>query len=53
VDPSREVVCLCHHGVRSNQAAYFFLSQGYTNVRNVTGGIDAYARVVDPAVPKY
>ncbi|PSC73976.1 rhodanese-like domain-containing 12 [Micractinium conductrix] len=53
LDKEKETVCLCHHGVRSQQAAQWLLSQGFTNVRNATGGIDAYSRAVDPSVPQY
>ena len=43
----------CHHGGRSQNAAQHFLSQGFTKVYNLAGGIDAWSREVDPAVPKY
>jgi monothiol glutaredoxin len=44
---------LCHHGVRSLQAAEYFLALGFTEVCNVNGGIEAWAREVDPAIPRY
>ena len=43
----------CHHGVRSQAAAEFFVSQGFVEVYNLRGGIDAWSREVDPAVPRY
>jgi monothiol glutaredoxin len=43
----------CHHGQRSQQAAAFFLSHGFSNVYNVSGGIDAWSVEVDPSVPRY
>lgn len=43
----------CHHGLRSQQAAAYFLSQGFQNVFNVSGGIDAWSLEVDPNVPRY
>jgi monothiol glutaredoxin len=43
----------CHHGQRSQQAAAFFLSHGFVNVYNVSGGIDAWSLEVDPSVPRY
>jgi monothiol glutaredoxin len=43
----------CHHGMRSMQAAGFFLNQGFQNVVNLAGGIDAWSQDVDPAVPRY
>jgi monothiol glutaredoxin len=43
----------CHHGQRSQQAAAFFLSHGFQNVYNVSGGIEAWSLEVDPTVPRY
>jgi monothiol glutaredoxin len=43
----------CHHGVRSQSAAEHFAQQGYKNLYNVTGGIDAWSRLVDSTVPRY
>lgn len=44
---------LCHRGGRSAQAAEQFRAMGFTNVHNITGGIDAWSEDVDNAVPKY
>ena len=44
---------LCHRGGRSLQAAEHFRGLGFTNVYNVTGGIDAWSDAVDNGVPKY
>lgn len=44
---------LCHHGGRSAQAAEHFRAQGFTEVFNIAGGIDAWAQDVDPSVPRY
>ncbi len=43
----------CHHGGRSNAAAQHFLAAGFTNVSNVSGGIDLWSQTVDPSVPRY
>ncbi|GFR44087.1 hypothetical protein Agub_g5249, partial [Astrephomene gubernaculifera] len=53
LQPQRETVVLCHHGVRSMQMAQFLVQNGFTNVKNVTGGIDSYSKTVDPSVPLY
>ncbi|MBD3618302.1 MAG: sulfurtransferase [Chromatiales bacterium] len=53
LDPARETVVICHHGVRSMQAAFFLQSRGFKNVINLAGGIDAWSREVDPKVPVY
>lgn len=47
------IACLCHHGGRSAQVAYFLHNQGYTKVVNIHGGIDAWATEVDPTIPRY
>jgi rhodanese-related sulfurtransferase len=49
----RPIACLCHHGARSQRVAMFLAHQGYTDVANVAGGIDAWSRERDPAVPRY
>ncbi len=43
----------CHHGGRSQKAAEHFCSLGFRDVRNVTGGIDAWSQEIDPSVPRY
>lgn len=47
------VYIICHHGSRSMQVTGWLAQQGYKNVINVSGGIDAYARRVDPTVGFY
>ncbi len=44
---------LCHHGGRSAQAAMYFAQQGFGDVYNVVGGIEAWSLDVDPAIPRY
>lgn len=53
LDDEREVVAICHHGGRSMQVAMFLEKQGFKRVHNLVGGIDAWSRTVDPAVPLY
>lgn len=53
LDRGKATVTLCHHGVRSLQAAAFLVSQGFADVRNLVGGIDAYALKADPELPRY
>lgn len=52
-NPHAETFVLCHHGVRSAQMCQWLLAQGFTNVKNIAGGIDAYSLLVDPAIPQY
>lgn len=53
LDPARPIACLCHHGVRSMRVAAFLLQNGFDTVANITGGIDAWSRELDPSVPLY
>ena len=53
LDPERSVVCVCHHGGRSQQVAMFLSRQGFADVYNLAGGVDAWARQVDTAMPTY
>lgn len=48
-----EVVVYCHHGVRSANVQAFLKNHGFENVRNLTGGIDAWSLRVDPTTPRY
>lgn len=50
---AQPVVCICHHGARSAQVVAFLLRQGYAQVYNLAGGINAWSAHVDPAVPRY
>jgi len=44
---------VCHVGNRSQVAAEHFRKQGFTNVNNVVGGIDAWSKEIDSSVPEY
>ena len=48
-----EIVVVCHHGMRSQQAAQYLGQQGFKNVSNLTGGIDAWSCTCDSSVPRY
>ena len=47
------IVCYCHLGQRSLDAASYFAGHGFTEVRSMTGGIDTWSLQVDPSVPRY
>ena len=54
LDPDRETVVICHHGLRSFSGARFLENElGFTNVINLSGGVAAWAREVDPDMPTY
>ena len=48
-----EIIAICHHGMRSADATNFLLQQGFANVKNLVGGIDAWSTQVDGTVPRY
>jgi rhodanese-related sulfurtransferase len=53
LDPEREIVVICHHGVRSQQAALYLAHHGFKKVVNLSGGIDAWSLECDASVPRY
>jgi sulfur-carrier protein adenylyltransferase/sulfurtransferase len=53
IDRNREIVVHCHLGGRSQRVAEFLKQNGYQNVSNLAGGIQAWSELIDPSVPKY
>lgn len=53
LDAGSDVVVICHHGVRSMQVAMLLEHHGFGSVYNLTGGVDAWAHEVDPAMTQY
>ena len=53
LDAEAETVMICHHGMRSLRVAGFLAHQGFDQVANITGGIEAWSHERDPAVPRY
>lgn len=53
LDAERPTACLCHHGMRSLRVAGYLAQQGFVQVVNIAGGIDAWSLERDPAVPRY
>ena len=53
LDPAKHTIVMCHHGMRSQQAAEYLQSLGFAQLSNVEGGIHAYSLQVDPTVPTY
>ncbi len=53
IDPSAEVVVICHHGIRSRQVAYYLETQGYDDVINLEGGVERWAQEVEPTMRRY
>ncbi|EDX83977.1 hypothetical protein S7335_1674 [Synechococcus sp. PCC 7335] len=52
-DSETETIVMCHLGMRSAQMCQWLISQGFTNVKNLSGGIDAYSRRIDQSVALY
>jgi adenylyltransferase/sulfurtransferase len=53
LDPGREMVVMCHKGVRSALAVRWLKEHEFTKLANLAGGIDAYSREADPSIPRY
>lgn len=49
----KELVTICHHGLRSKQAAILLEQCGYQNVISLQGGVDAWARDINPTMERY
>ena len=53
LDQNAEIIAYCHRGMRSADAVGFLLQQGFTNVKNLIGGIEAWSVEIAPTVPRY
>lgn len=53
LDEEREIIVICHHGIRSLQVALFLAGRGFSNVVNLRGGLDAWARDTDTSLATY
>ncbi len=53
LDPQQPIACLCHHGARSMQVAYFLKGRGFDHVANIAGGINAWSAELDPTIARY
>lgn len=53
MDKNREIVVICHHGIRSRQVGYYLEQQGFANIINLDGGLEAWARSIDSSMKRY
>ena len=53
LDKEQHIVTICHHGMRSQQVAQFLLQNGFNNITNLSGGVNAWANEVDLDMPHY
>ena len=51
--PDEETIVICHHGMRSFQVASYLENNGFTQITNLEGGIDAWAKTVDKEMEQY
>lgn len=53
LDPNKEIVVHCHTGSRSQKAVEFLYEAGFESAKNLVGGVEAWARKIDPSMPRY
>jgi adenylyltransferase/sulfurtransferase len=53
LDVDEEVICFCHHGMRSMDVANWLRAQGVRSAKSMSGGIDRWSTEIDPKVPRY
>ena len=53
LDPDEHIVVICHHGIRSLSVTNWLRQQGFDKTQSIRGGIDGWARTVDPKIPLY
>ena len=53
LDREKHIVVICHHGVRSMNATVWLRQQGFEKTQSLRGGIDRWAKQIDPRVPLY
>ena len=53
IPPSKTIVVICHHGIRSQQATLRLIKAGLKDVFSLRGGIDAWAKQIDPSIGFY
>ena len=53
LDPEKLTVVICHHGMRSFQVAQYLEAEGFKNIKNLEGGIAAWAETIDSSMAQY
>ena len=53
LNPADEIVLICHHGVRSLDAAFFLRQNGFANAKSLAGGLDHWSLAIDRSMPRY
>ena len=53
LDPAKETIMICHHGIRSRQMGYYMEQAGFKNITNLDGGVEQWATDVDLTMKRY
>ena len=53
LDPTRETILICHHGIRSRKMGYYMEQVGFSRITNLDGGVEQWARDVEPTMKRY
>ena len=53
LEKEQDIIVICHHGMRSQQACLFLEQYGFNRLYNLKGGIDAWSLICDPSMPRY
>jgi rhodanese-related sulfurtransferase len=53
LDPSSDIIMICHHGIRSRQMGYYMEQQGFERITNLDGGVEQWAEDVDASMKRY
>ena len=53
LDPSQEIIMICHHGIRSRQMGYYMEQAGFKHITNLDGGVEQWANDVDLTMKRY
>ncbi len=53
LDPNREIVVICHHGIRSRSVGRYLEQNGFNNIINLSGGVAQWAKTVNNQMPTY
>ncbi len=53
LDTNSEIVVICHHGIRSRSVGRYLEHAGFSNIINLSGGVDQWAKTVDKQMATY
>lgn len=53
LDTTKEIIMICHHGIRSRQMGYYMEQMGFNRITNLDGGVEQWATDVEPTMRRY